>query len=214
ELFRLFITKTFEPAGEECGTLYDEGSACPVCGSGARQDSDLYLDARRIPREAELSRTIADEWVASRHLVDLIEKTEIKGMTFRPVFHQVPQPDGARPGRSSRKEVETHRQLVVTSRSLAITSPTKTGENPFDSEASAAEYRCSLGDNIGHGYLSELYVSRADWDGADIMVTRQMVGPRRGLIRPTRALLVRPRLRRLFLDNRVKKVAFEVAHFT
>ena len=36
-LLRLKITSTFEPAGEECGTKYDESMACPHCGAGAEQ---------------------------------------------------------------------------------------------------------------------------------------------------------------------------------
>ena len=32
EWFQMFQTRHFEPSGEECGTIYDESSACPICG--------------------------------------------------------------------------------------------------------------------------------------------------------------------------------------
>jgi hypothetical protein len=43
QLFQLKINKVFEPAGEECGTEYNEGTACPFCGTGADQVSPLFL---------------------------------------------------------------------------------------------------------------------------------------------------------------------------
>jgi hypothetical protein len=50
QLFRLRINSVFEPAGEECGTRYDELSACASCGAGAKQVGPLFLDVRRIPK--------------------------------------------------------------------------------------------------------------------------------------------------------------------
>jgi hypothetical protein len=38
-LFLLRVVAVFEPAGEEVGTTYDESSACPMCGSGATNES-------------------------------------------------------------------------------------------------------------------------------------------------------------------------------
>src|SRR5438093_1063727 len=40
QLLSFFVTSVFEPAGEECGTVYDESTACPVCGAGRSQVSD------------------------------------------------------------------------------------------------------------------------------------------------------------------------------
>src|ERR1700733_12730164 len=42
-LFLLKITAVFEPAGEQCGTAYDETFACPKCGTGARQVGPLSI---------------------------------------------------------------------------------------------------------------------------------------------------------------------------
>ena len=35
KLLLLKLTKTFEPAGEECGTIYDYKDICEICGSGS-----------------------------------------------------------------------------------------------------------------------------------------------------------------------------------
>jgi hypothetical protein len=53
ELFRMFIGATFDSAGEECGTQYDETCARVDCRAGAEQISDLFLDLRKLPRCAE-----------------------------------------------------------------------------------------------------------------------------------------------------------------
>src|SRR5687768_6392598 len=62
EAFHLGIT-AFEPAGEECGTVYDEATACSQCGAGRRQVSDLVLDLLKVPKTWDLASTIADEWI-------------------------------------------------------------------------------------------------------------------------------------------------------
>lgn len=62
EILLLWFHATFEPAGEECGTAYDESAACPVCLAGRRQAGPLRLELRSIPKK-DLARTIADEHV-------------------------------------------------------------------------------------------------------------------------------------------------------
>jgi hypothetical protein len=82
ELFRMFIGATFETAGEECGTQYDESCACAVCGAGAQQISDLFLDLRKLPRGKDIARTIADEWIVTRRLAEILMAAEIRGLEF------------------------------------------------------------------------------------------------------------------------------------
>ena len=65
-LFHLEITAVCEPAGEECGTVYDESTACSYCGAERKQVSGLRLDLRKAPKSNDLARTIADEWIVSR----------------------------------------------------------------------------------------------------------------------------------------------------
>jgi len=84
-LFLLGITNCFEPAGEECGTAYDDASACQICGSGARQLGPLVLETRRMPKRQEISETIAGEVVLSSRVVSLLRREKASGVEFVPV---------------------------------------------------------------------------------------------------------------------------------
>jgi hypothetical protein len=88
ELFHLEITSVFEPAGEECGTVYDESTACSVCGAGRKQVSDLILDLRKAPKSKGIARTIADEWIISQRLAELLVDAKMTGFELRPVRHK------------------------------------------------------------------------------------------------------------------------------
>jgi hypothetical protein len=88
ELFRLNINSVFEPAGEECGTAYDASGACPQCGAGRRQISDLVLDLRKVSRTKDIARSIADEWIVSQRLAQLLAETGMSGFELRRVRHK------------------------------------------------------------------------------------------------------------------------------
>lgn len=49
---------------------------------------------------------------------------------------------------------------------------------------------------------------------ADVMVTKQMIGVRRGLLRPRPMLLLSPRAWRAIEDAKLKGLAVEVAHLS
>ena len=87
ELFQLALSP-FEPTGEECGTVYDESTACPICGGGRRQVSDLVLDLRKVPKSRDITMTIADEWIVSQRLAGLMFKAGLTGFSLRPVAHK------------------------------------------------------------------------------------------------------------------------------
>jgi hypothetical protein len=50
-LFHLKIKTSFEPAGEECGTLYDETETCKICGVNRKQINRLHLKFSSIPKK-------------------------------------------------------------------------------------------------------------------------------------------------------------------
>jgi hypothetical protein len=85
QLFPVDVTNRFEPAGEACGTVYDEMAACPICQAGAQQIGLLVLNPRRIKRRWDIGATIADELVFSRRAVDLLRAEGITGVDFAPV---------------------------------------------------------------------------------------------------------------------------------
>src|SRR5581483_562730 len=86
--FQLLIKTTFEPAGEECGTKYDDAKACPQCGAGAPQVSELRLDLRKVPKGKDIARTIAGEVIVSQRLAALMVDAKLTGIELRRVRHK------------------------------------------------------------------------------------------------------------------------------
>jgi hypothetical protein len=201
ELFHFRVTSVFEPAGEECGTKYDESAACPHCGAGARQITPLYLPEKRIPKSKDFSRTIAGEIVVSRRVFELFSRKGITGAELRPI-HASP---------SSSAESPNWFQLLVSNEDVEVVSPTCVGTDPFD-EDEKGEYRCPNGDLIGLNLLSEMFIKSASRGDADIISTRQFVGTRRGLLRPERIILISPKVRNLIISEKIKGIENEVAH--
>jgi hypothetical protein len=206
ELFKLWPNAVFEPVGEECGTEYDESVACPQCGAGARQVSDLVLDLRRAPKGADLARTIADEFIVSTRLAEEMKARCISGVEFRPVKQ------------AGKKDTVSSAwlQLVVSAKPVEMVAPTATGVDPFDRDEQGA-FRCPRGDLAGLNLLSELFVARGSYDGSDLSCTRQSFGARRnepnpGVLRPSPYLLISPKLRGLLVESRVRRLEIEVAH--
>jgi hypothetical protein len=198
ELMSLRIRRIFEPAGEELGTQYDEGRACKACGSGAPQTSPLRLRRARIPRGSDLAMTIAGEMVASRRLVDLCRRAEFTGVSFASV-----EWDGG-----TADSTQDPMQLLVPRPSADLHVSTVCGEVPFDVQSSGRCRGCRL---AGLNLLSTTNVTRASWRGDDLVATVDLVGARRGLLRPSPILLLSPRLWRHMEDAGMKGVEAEVA---
>jgi len=201
DLFQLNVTSTFEPAGEECGTKYDESTACSQCGAGAKQTTSLFLPEKRIPKSKDVSKTIAGEIVVSRRVVELFARHGIIGTEFSPI----------RSNPSSSAESKDWFQLTLPKADAEISVPTRVGINPFDDDKKG-ECRCTLGDLIGLTPLSEVTIKSASRGDADIICSRQFVGTRRGLLRPRRIILISPKVWRLIESEKLKGVEVEVAH--
>jgi hypothetical protein len=118
-LLHLMITSTFEPAGEECGTVYDESSVCPYCKVGRKQTTYLFLDYRKIPKNKDIARTIADEWVISQRLAQLFMEHEITGCELRPVRHKAYYKEDA----IDPRQLETGRTLIKLAEGQGIHYP-------------------------------------------------------------------------------------------
>lgn len=84
----LLVPSTFEPCGEQCGTVYDESRACKFCGCCAEQASDLVLDLRRTPKSKDIAQTIANEVILSQSLAERLVDGGLTGFELRPVRHK------------------------------------------------------------------------------------------------------------------------------
>lgn len=200
-LLHVRITAFFEPAGEECGTRYDESAACPRCGAGARQIGPLFLDTRRIPKGKDFAKTIAGEIVISRRAANLFARHEISGVALHPV-----RTKGAKS-----LELGEWSQLMVRSADAEVVAPTRVGNDPFDNDPKD-EYRCPEGPTSGLNLLSEVSIAAGSRGAADVIASRQLVGVRRGYLRPERLLLASPKVRQLITSEKLKGCELEIAH--
>ncbi len=199
-LFRIVVKTTFEPAGEECGTEYDETVACRICGANRKQSGPLHLRKSSIPKK-DIARTIAGEVIVSRAFKEACESYSLKGLHFEQVY--------------SRNRPIDYFQLGAVSTKLVLTDKTIAGIDPFDlSESCEGEvYKCPEGHTIGLNLLSELYIK--DFRNAevpDFFETEQKIGVKRGLLRPEALLLCTPNFRKMVLNEKLKGFGFEIAH--
>jgi hypothetical protein len=88
QLLHVWPKRIFEAAGEECGTEYDESTACAECGAGATQVSELRLDLRKTPNSVDFATTIAGERIVSQRLAECLTDAGLEGFTLRRVFHK------------------------------------------------------------------------------------------------------------------------------
>lgn len=200
DLFSLRLPATFEPAGEERGTKYDESSSCSHCGSGAKQVGPLLLDVRRIPKGKDFAKTIAGEVIVSRRVLELFKQHGITGVAMNPV----------RMSAASSAESKDWFQLSALSASAEIIVPTRVGNNPFDDDPKD-EGRCPLGDLLGLNLLSEVTIRASTRGNNDFVSSRQFIGVRRGLLRPERVLFISPKVWKLIESEKLKGVEVEIA---
>jgi hypothetical protein len=188
----------FRPTGEECGTLYDESTACSFCGAGGRQVNALHLELRRIPKSRDLALTMGGEYVISSQLAEVLRQHRITGYELRPIVSK-----GGRPG-------SDHHQLVIPSAIAEIVPPTRAGRTYLAPEPDPN--RCPEGHILGHRLLSPLHLSRNSLGELDWVFTRQRFGSRQGLFRPYPLMIVTQRLYRLLAEQKVRCLHAEVVH--
>jgi hypothetical protein len=131
--FRLTTSTVFEPAGESCGTQYDESTACPKCGAGAAQVSDLRLDLRKVPKSKEIATTIANEIIISQRLAERLTDAGLTGFELRPVRHKARYEDDP----LDLRQIPLGREIIQ--KAEAAGAPYSTGR--FDVWANRAENR-------------------------------------------------------------------------
>jgi hypothetical protein len=120
ELFHLRIRSAFEPAGEECGTVYDESETCSECGAGRRQVGDLILDLRKAPKVKDIARTIAvDERIVSQRLAELMVDAKLTGFELGAVRHKARYQDDP----IDLKILPTGRKILATAMALGLKDP-------------------------------------------------------------------------------------------
>lgn len=213
-LFHLKIGTVFEPAGEVCGTVYNEAEACEVCGGNRLQVGPLMLRNGSVP-QTDIARTVAGEIVVSGRLAEAYRQSDLTGMVLLPVLLN---------------GHESQYCQVVKSTTIDLSTKTVAGIDPFDlsdsSEAIEFEvsnghkvalakevYRCPKGHTVGLNLLSEPYaLGGSVATMPDFVASKQKIGVKRGLMRPEPLYLVSPRFRDMIQREAMTGFAFEVAH--
>ncbi|WP_276374121.1 hypothetical protein [Chryseolinea sp. H1M3-3] len=199
-LFHIELTSVFEPAGEECGTKYDEASACDICGANRRQIGPLILKKGTVPKK-DIACTIAGEIVVSKHFAESFIRHNLKGLSFDTVIFG--------------KQASDHYQLIITSPELSVTKSTIAGNNVFDlgSSSEMEIYRCPKGHTIGLNLVSEVFLANNSQIGKyDFFATKEKVGINRGLLRPQPLYLCSSAFKRMVEKEKITGLTFEVAH--
>lgn len=194
-LLHLKIKAVFEPTGEECGTLYDETSACEICGANRKQISPLILKKGTIPKK-DIARTIGGEVVVSEKFVNAARQRNLKGLQLSPI------------------NVEKYCQLTANTE-IELSPNTIVGINPFDlSTSSEGEiYKCPKGDTIGLNLLSEPYVLNSQSIGEyDFFTSKQRIGVKRGLLRPEPIYFCSPAFRKMIEEEKLSGFEFEITN--
>ncbi len=218
KLFKLGF-KSYCIFGEDYGTVYDESTACPICGANAKQVTPLHIYRNKIPK-MDIAVTLASEVIVSDRFVRAVKERGLKGCAFSPVY-------------SGKTPVETAFQLRA-EKEIELSDKTIVGVNPFDfTEEEEADsfticgykleypkvvYKCPNGDNIGLNVISEAYVlDNPLIRQYDFLASRQRVGGRMGVFRPHPIYFVSPAFRQMLKEEKLlpsKKfdTFFEVAH--
>jgi hypothetical protein len=197
ELFWLKVRPLFEPAGQDCGTVYDETKACPQCGFGARQVGPLHLDLNRIPKR-DIAQTLGGEIVISARLAEEMNAVGIRGYEPGPVVSRNGTPSKA------------WYQLLLPECSLELSPRTLVGHSFFAPAPDSA--RCPEGHVAGFTVFSEVHIQRSSMSGVDWFCTRQALGQRMGPYRPEPLLLISQRLHQFLVAHKVKRFRAERAH--
>ncbi len=198
EILHLFVWSLVEMSGKEFGTVYDESTVCPSCGTGATLLGDLILNLERLPNQ-DMVMTMAGEYVVSRRFRDIFASSRLTGLRFGPIRSHLT-------GRVSRK----WSQAIATSE-VRLSEKTLFGIDPFDMDL-AGRYKCGPCHLKGARRISEAFVARGSWDGSDFAVSRERVGVQLGLYAPWPLLFISPEVYRTLKGNKVSGFGVEVAH--
>ncbi len=199
KLLHMQIKATFEPAGEECGTIYDETIACEICGANRAQEKILKLKKGSIPKK-DIARTIAGEVVVSERFKEAFEQRNLKGIELLPVEFA--------------KGISDYYQLVATTE-IELSQNTVAGIDVFDlSICNEGEiYKCPKGHTIGLNILSEAYVLYSpSISESDFLVSKQKIGVKRGMLRPEPIYFCSQAFRKMVEEEKLTGFEFEIAN--
>lgn len=215
-LFHMGIKQAFEPAGEECGTIYDEDAACEICGANRKQIGPLRLMRGSIPKK-DIARTIAGEVVVSEKFAAAVKKHRLKGILLEPTLFG--------------EKISNYFQLTASTPELELSEKTIAGHNIFNLSSETTEedeftvsggykvkfektvFKCPKGHLIGARLISEPYVKKSDaLRDYDFFTSRQKIGAKQGILRPESVYFCSQAFRSMVMEEKLAGFDFEIAH--
>ncbi len=198
-----FVSITLPRDPEEDKAIYDDSARCPLCRAGRIQKSDLAFDLSKAPKSKDIVLMYAeDEMIISDRLATILRENQITGFKLRPVRDSKIR---------RRKELPKWWQLIAASEVGRPAPLTRYGDDPFYPDVNLEE-ACPCGRTMGLNLLSELYISKRNWDGTDIAATTTYIGGGKGLGLPRRLTVISQSLYRLLKEQRIRGFRVEVVH--
>ncbi len=207
QFFRAIFTSRsyFEPAGIDCGTIYDETSACSLCGIGAKQVSPLRLRANSIPKSVDCAVTIAEiERLFSSRLLAALRSEKITGIRSQKI-------QTTSKGKTQTPAIIPWEQIFSDGPHIQFSSRTITGNRPQDHDEKN-EHRCACGNWCGLNILSELHVNESELPKTDFAMTICHFGGHRGVgvVHQSQEIIVSQKFRKAFELGGFKGLRFEI----
>ncbi|WP_132011677.1 MULTISPECIES: hypothetical protein [unclassified Flavobacterium] len=212
-LFYLKIKNVFQPAGEECGTIYDETEACDICGANRKQIGPLKLKRNSIPKK-DISKTISGEIVVSEKFAIALKSRNLQGVILNPVFLNEKE--------SNYFQLNANNKLQLSEKTIAGNDPfeTTSGDEGGSYDISGYKinmkkevYKCPKGHLIGLNILSEVYVlNNPSIYNTDFFTSVQKAGVKRGLLEPEPIYFCSKDFKKMTDEEKLTGFDFEVAH--
>lgn len=187
ELFHLMPNTYCSNFPEEYGTIYSDDIKCKACGAGKRQVSELYIDKSKMGKK-DISMTYGGETVVSERLYNLLCENNINGINFARVHHK---------NNKMNNEPQLY-QLLVTNSLFKMSNQTRFLKENY----------CDYCHKSGLVLRSIPYYQRENLKNAkDFNNTYEYFGC--GLL-GIPFIIVNQKVYRLFKDNKIKGVSFDV----
>lgn len=198
-LLHLIVDCEFSPTGEECGTIYDEKSACEICGANRLQIGPLILKKDSIPKK-DVAITVGGEIVISEKFARIIKQKNLNCLELKSINYD----SGC---------VNDYSQLTPIVE-VELSHETIAGITPFDLSTTNENeiYKCPKGHTIGLNLLTEPYVQATGINNFDFFASRQKLGVKRGMIRPQPIYFCSPKFRRVIDEEKLTGFTLEIAN--
>lgn len=193
ELFHMILAFPYELDGEipNYGTAYEK--SCPDCDIGLIQTSDLIVNAKKFSKYD--IATLMPEILINERLRLLLEENQITGYTLRPVTDI-----------KKRTDILLH-QLIITNTLPEMSNQVRVDREYFDGNQNFKPYPCKICGRNGMIRRSEaIYKREKLMRVCDFNLSKEFFGINMYCVQD---IIVTQKLRKLFKNNKISRMAFD-----